>query len=126
MADAAPKPARKRGNSKPNVKRRGDTYTYYLYVTDHLGNRKQHTKGGFKTQRDAEEARIAALASIQTGSYVKAEKQTVAEYLLEDWLPSRKPPSSKNRPGSPTTGMCAYMCSRGSASSRFNSSPPSI
>ena len=53
---------KKRGNSKPNVKRRGDTYTYYLYVTDHLGRRKQHTKGGYKTQREAEEARVAALA----------------------------------------------------------------
>ena len=29
------KTAKKRGDSKPNVKRRGDTYTYYLYVTDH-------------------------------------------------------------------------------------------
>ena len=41
----------KRGNSKPNVKRRGDTYTYYLYVTDHLGQRRQHSKGGHTTQR---------------------------------------------------------------------------
>ena len=84
--------ARKRGNSKPNVKRRGDTYTYYLYVTDHLGQRKQHSKGGYKTQREAEDARVAALAALQTGSYVKAEKQTVAEFLVKEWLPSRKPP----------------------------------
>ena len=59
---------KKRGNSKPNVKRRGDTYTYYLYVTDHLGQRKQHSKGGYKTQREAEDARVAALAALQTGS----------------------------------------------------------
>ena len=83
---------KKRGNSKPNVKRRGDTYTYYLYVTDHLGQRKQHSKGGYRTQREAEDARVAALAALQTGSYVKAEKQTVAEFLVKEWLPSRKPP----------------------------------
>ncbi len=92
MTEVVAAPARKRGNSKPNVKRRGDTYTYYLYVTDHLGNRKQHTKGGYKTQREAEDARVAALASIQTGSYVKAERQTVAEFFNDEWLPSRKPP----------------------------------
>lgn len=92
MTEVVAAPARKRGNSKPNVKRHGDTYTYYLYVSDHLGNRKQHTKGGYKTQREAEDARVAALASIQTGSYVKAERQTVAEFFNDEWLPSRKPP----------------------------------
>ncbi len=91
-ATSASAPAKKRGNSKPNVKRRGDTYTYYLYVTDHFGRRRQHSKGGYKTQREAEDARVAALASLQTGSYVKAEKQTVAEFLVKEWLPSRKPP----------------------------------
>ena len=92
MTMKSPAQPKKRGNSKPNVKRRGNTYTYYLYVTDHLGRRKQHTKGGYKTQREAEDARAAALASLQTGSYVKAEKQTVAEFLMKDSLPSRKPP----------------------------------
>jgi hypothetical protein len=61
---------KKRGNSKPNVKRRCDTYTYYLYVTDHLGQRKQHSKVDYKTQREAEDARVSALAALQTGSYV--------------------------------------------------------
>ena len=36
---------RKRGNSKPNVKKRGSTYTYYVYVTGPDGGRKQHSKG---------------------------------------------------------------------------------
>lgn len=94
MADGSTPPSaqRKRGNSKPNVKRRGDTYTYYLYVYDHTGKRVQHSKGGFATQREAEEARIAALAALQTGSYVKPEKLTVAEFLVNEWLPSRRPP----------------------------------
>lgn len=84
--------AKKRGNSKPNVKRRGDSYTCYVYVTDHTGRRRQHSKDGFKTQRDAEEARVAALASMQNGAYVQAQKITVAEFLVKEWLPSRKPP----------------------------------
>ena len=91
MSTASAGPAKKRGNSKPNVKRRGDTYTYYLYVTDHLGRRRQHSKGGFKTQREAEDARVIALAALRTGSYLKAEKQTLAEFLVKDWLPCQRP-----------------------------------
>lgn len=90
MADG---PARtKRGNSRPNVKKRGSTYTYYVYVTEPDGARRQHSKGGFKTQREAEEARIAALYALSSGTYVKAEKLSVAKYLTDEWLPSRRPP----------------------------------
>ncbi len=81
-----------RGNSKPNVKRRGSTYTYYVYVLGVDGRRRQHSKGGFKTQREAEEARVAALHALSTGSYVKADRTTVAKYLIDEWLPSRRPP----------------------------------
>jgi integrase len=91
MADAA-KPT-KRGNSKPNVKKRGSTYTYYLYVTDAHGRRRQHSKGGFKTQREAEEARVAAMTAKATGAYVKAERISVGDFLLDEWLPSRLPPA---------------------------------
>ena len=83
----------KRGNSKPNVKKRGSTYTYYLYVTDADGKRRQHSKGGFKTQREAEDARIAAMNAKATGAYVKAEKISVREFLVDEWLPSRLPPA---------------------------------
>ena len=55
---------RRRGNSKPNVKKRGSTYTYFLYVIGPDGRRQQHSKGGFRTQREAEEARVAAAHAI--------------------------------------------------------------
>lgn len=83
---------RKRGNSKPNVKRRGSTYTYYLYVVGPDGRRRQHSKGGFKTQREAEVARVAAAHALATGAYVKAERISFADFLVEEWLPSRRPP----------------------------------
>src|SRR5262245_21896393 len=84
--------SKRRGNSKPNVKRRGSTYTYYLYVVGSDGRRRQHTKGGFKTQRDAENARIAAMHSLATGTYVKAERLSFGDFLIDEWLPSRRPP----------------------------------
>jgi integrase len=90
MAERSTRAAR--GNSKPNVKKRGSTYTYYVYVLGPDGRRRQHSKGGFKTQREAEEARVAALHALSTGSYVKAERITVAQYLIDEWLPSRRPP----------------------------------
>ena len=42
MTDSATN--RKRGNSKPNVKKRGKTYTYYVYITGPDGGREQHSK----------------------------------------------------------------------------------
>lgn len=91
MVDTSSRP--KRGNSKPNVKKRGASYTYYVYVTGADGRRQQHSKGGYKTQREAEEARITALHALSNGSYVKAEKVSLAEYLIDEWLPSRRPPA---------------------------------
>lgn len=91
MVDIASRP--KRGNSKPNVKKRGASYTYYVYVTGANGRRQQHSKGGFRTQREAEEARITALHALSNGSYVKAERVSLGEYLLDEWLPSRRPPA---------------------------------
>ena len=90
MSDTAT--SRKRGNSRPNVKKRGSTYTYYVYVTGADGGREQHSKGGFKTQRDAEEARVTAAHALATGSYVKAERISLADFLVDEWLPSRRPP----------------------------------
>jgi len=78
MADRSK--ATKRGNSKPNVKKRGSTYTYYLYVTDANGKRRQHSKGGFKTQKQAEDARIAAMNAKATGTYVKARRSAFATF----------------------------------------------
>jgi integrase len=84
--------SRKRGNSMANVKRRGSTYTYYVYVTGADGRRRQHSKGGFRTQRAAEDARIEAMSALAKGTYVKAERITLADYLTEEWLPFRQPP----------------------------------
>ena len=84
---------RKRGNSRPNVKRRGSTYTYYVYVTDADGRRRQHSKGGFRTQRAAEDARIEALSALANAAYVKAgADRLLAAFLIDEWLPSRRPP----------------------------------
>ena len=42
--------------------------------------------------RGAEEARIAAAHALATGTYVKAERISLADFLVDEWLPSRRPP----------------------------------
>jgi hypothetical protein len=39
-----------------NVRKRGSTWTYYAYVPGPGGERRQISKGGFRTRRDAEAA----------------------------------------------------------------------
>lgn len=64
-------------SSRGNVRKRGTTWTYYVYVTDGGGDRRQVSKGGFRTRRDAEAARIAAMSSLQKGTWVRPERVTV-------------------------------------------------
>ena len=70
--------------SKANIKKRGETYTFYVYVTDRDGRRRQVSRGGFKTIREAQEARVTALHGIQTGTFVRPERVTVREFLEAD------------------------------------------
>jgi integrase len=52
--------------------------------------RRQQFRGGFRTKRDAQRALNDALASLDKGTYVDPARETVADYLLEDWLPARR------------------------------------
>ena len=96
-------PGRRRGNSMANVKRRGSTYTYYVYLTDADGRRRQHSKGGFRTQRAAEDARIEALSALANGSYVRASASPSPTSSPTSGSPSVSHPSSRTARGTPTT-----------------------
>jgi integrase len=80
-------------HSRNNVRKRGNTWTYYVYVTDGTGKRNQVSKGGFRTRKEAEAARVEALAALQTGTFVKPEKLTVEQFLVDEWLPTQRPPT---------------------------------
>jgi integrase len=79
--------------SRNNVRKRGSTWTYYAYVTDGAGNRRQISKGGFVTRREAEAARVEALAAMANGSWVRPERLNVREFLVDEWLPTQRPPT---------------------------------
>jgi hypothetical protein len=79
--------------SRGNVRKRGSTWTYYVYVTGGDGNRRQVTKGGFRTRKEADAARIKALGTLQSGTWVQPERVTVREFLQDEWLPTQAPPT---------------------------------
>lgn len=79
--------------SRNNVRKRGTTWTYYLYVTDGTGKRQQVSKGGFATRREAEAARVTALAAVANGTWVRPERLTVRDFLVDEWLPTQRPPT---------------------------------
>lgn len=81
-----------RSGRRTNIRKRGSTYTYYVHVPDGRGGYRQISRGGFKTQREAEVARAEALHAISKGTYVKPERLTLGEFLVDEWLPSKAPP----------------------------------
>jgi integrase len=69
------------------VRKRGSTWTVYFYVPDAQGQRRQRTKGGFRTKADAQAHLITVMNKIQSGDFVERSKLTVSDYLQNIWLP---------------------------------------
>lgn len=80
-------------SSRANVSKRGSTWTYYVYVTGGDGRRRQVTKGGFRTRKEAEAARVEALNALRLGTWVRPERVSVREFLEDEWLPTQLPPT---------------------------------
>lgn len=73
------------------VYKRGSTWTYRIDgpADPGSGRRRQISKGGFRTKREAETALTAARFEVDTGQHVRPTKLTVDEYL-HGWLPSQE------------------------------------
>lgn len=80
-------------SSRANVSKRGSTWTYYVYVRSGDGRRRQVTKGGFRTRKEAEAARVEALNALRLGTWVRPERVDVREFLEDEWLPTQPPPT---------------------------------
>jgi integrase len=70
------------------TRKRGNTWTTYFYVSGSEGERRQRSKGGFATKRDAQTYLEKTVHTVHTGEYVEPARMTLAEYLLERWLPA--------------------------------------
>ena len=68
------------------VRKRGSTWSYYFDVAKIDGKRKKIEKGGFRTQKEAIEARTAAIAEYNnTGRVFSPKEISVADYM-DYWL----------------------------------------
>jgi integrase len=70
-----------------HVHRRGKNWAYVVDVgrDPGTGRRRQQTKSGFRTKRAAEDAMSDLIGSVNDGSYVAPDPQTVGEWI-ERWL----------------------------------------
>lgn len=74
-----------------HVYRRGETWTYVVDIGhDATGRRRQTSKGGFPTKKDAQAALNVALNSLQQGTFVQPTAITVEHFLRDRWLPAAK------------------------------------
>ncbi len=71
-----------------HVRKRGSSWTVvYDEGHDEGGRRRQRSKGGFTTRREAEAFLADQLRRLGDGSYAQPSKETVSEYLAA-WLPA--------------------------------------
>jgi integrase len=72
-----------------HVYKRGTTWTVmYDEGRDEHGHRRQRSRGGFSTRREAQAFLADALARLGDGSYAQPSKTTVRDYLEQEWLPA--------------------------------------
>jgi integrase len=75
--------------SEQHAQRCDGERTSWAYTVD-IGagaERKQRAKSGYRTKSEAIEALNALQADVAKGTNVKPSKQTVAEFLRDEWLP---------------------------------------
>ena len=71
------------------TRKRGTTWTWYLGVVDPAtGRRRQLSKGGFRTKREAQAALNEAMAALRAGTFVEPSRLTLGAFLTDQWLPT--------------------------------------
>jgi integrase len=76
-------------SQRGSIHRRGETWTVY-WRADTADGRKQHTKGGFRTKREAAEFLNETMVAIRGGVFSEPTKVSFGDYLTERWLPAQR------------------------------------
>jgi integrase len=72
-----------------HVYKRGSSWTVVFdEQPDEHGKRRQRSKGGFATKRDAQQFLNKQLTRLDSGTYTAPSKCTVSEFLMDEWLPA--------------------------------------
>lgn len=75
-------------SQRGSLRKRGETWTAYWWTTGPEGARRQRSKGGFRTKRDAQAHLTSVLSAVQTGTYSEPRKMILATFLRDEWLPT--------------------------------------
>ncbi len=82
---------------KGSTRKRGPSWTSYWFTVDPgTGKRKQFSKGGFRTQKEAQAHLVSVLPAVQAGTFKPDGKLTVSEVLAQ-WHAAKS--SEGIRPG---------------------------
>jgi hypothetical protein len=86
-----------------SVRKRGETWTWYLWEPDPLsGKPRQRTKGGYRTKRACQDGLTEALARLREGTFVQPSPRVLRAFLVDEWLPAVRRHASGPRPGPAT------------------------
>lgn len=72
-----------------STRRRGTTWTAYwdLPADSETGRRRQASKGGFGTRKDAHRHLASVVTAVSDGTYIEPSKQPLARFMVDEWLP---------------------------------------
>jgi hypothetical protein len=93
--------------ARGSIRKRGQTWT----VTVDVGRdpttrrRRQVSRGGFKTKKEAAQWLTSTLGQVDQGGFVAPTRELVGEYLLSGW--PRSGSACGPAPGSPMSGCAA-------------------
>ncbi|MEK3819636.1 site-specific integrase [Cytobacillus sp. FSL W8-0315] len=70
---------------KGYIRKRGKTYSYTVDIGKDLktGKRKQKTRSGFRTKKEAQAALAELINNVEKGSYIEPTKQKLQDFALE-------------------------------------------
>jgi integrase len=72
-----------------STRKRGQTWTAYWDTVDPAsGGRRQKSKGGFRTQREAQTHLATVITQSAEGGYVEPSKTPFGVFLTQEWLPA--------------------------------------
>jgi integrase len=74
---------------KGHFKKRGASWYYWVELERGPdGQRRQKSRGGFKTRKEAERAFAELRDEVRRGAYIEPSKLSLNRYLEEEWFPS--------------------------------------
>ena len=91
-----------------STRKRGSTWTAYWDgpADPETRERKQRSKGGFRTQKAAQAHLATVIVQTNEGGYVEPSKQPLARFVMDEWLPGVRATVRPNTWHAPTSACC--------------------